>query len=124
MKPMEKELLNDLTSLKEALHADPRVQKLDDLEKKIAADPQVKELSKALDDYEKQYEDLLVYKKETDPEAIAAQKTLYAAKEKMDAYPLVKEYNEAYTVVRDLYMQIDDILFSPFRKKSLTWEAK
>lgn len=88
----------------------------------MAADPIVRELAKHLEALSGAYSDILAYKKESDPEAIEAQKALYAAKEKMDSYPLVVAYNAAYTEVRDLYMQIDDTLFAPFRKKSLLVE--
>ena len=42
----------------------------------------------------------------------------------LDSYPLAKEYGEAYIAVRDLYMQIDDILFGPYRKKTLSCNSK
>jgi len=121
---MGKELLLSLHSLKEALASDPRVQELDRLEAEINGDPLVKGLSEKLEALEKAYEDVLAYKKENDLVSIAAQKALYAAKEEMDANPLVARYNAAFVKVRDLYMEIDNILFSPFRKKSLAWEAQ
>lgn len=121
---MGKELLLSLGSLKEALSSDSRVRELDRLETEVNADTVVKKLSEKLEALEKAYEDVLAYKKENDPVAIAAQKALYAAKEEMDANPLVARYNAAFIKVRDLYMEIDNILFSPFRKKSLAWEVR
>lgn len=120
---MEKELADSLTSLRQALVSDPRLLRLNELEREVNADPTVRELSKKLDDLERQYEDVLAYRKPTDPEAISLQKSLYLAKETLDMNPVVKEYNEAYVVVRDLYMQIDDIIFGDFRKKSLNVEG-
>jgi cell fate (sporulation/competence/biofilm development) regulator YmcA (YheA/YmcA/DUF963 family) len=120
---MGKELLESLVSLKEALSSDPRVKRLDELEKSVSVDPIVKELSKRMNALEKSYEDVLAYKKASDLEAIQAQKALYEAKTKLDSYPLVEEYDSAYVLVRDLYMAVDDALFSAFRKRSLDWES-
>jgi cell fate (sporulation/competence/biofilm development) regulator YmcA (YheA/YmcA/DUF963 family) len=120
---MEKELLESLVSLKEALSSDPRVKRLDELEKSVSVDPIVKELSKRMNALEKSYEDVLAYEKPSDVEAVRAQKALYEAKERLDTYPLVKEYDSAYVAVRDLYMAVDDALFSAFRKRSLDWEG-
>lgn len=86
-------------------------------------DPVVLELSKKKDAAENAYSDCLSYHKETDPEAISLQKGLYLAKKTLDENPLVERYNAAYIVVRDLYLQIDDILYGPFRRKSLNPEA-
>lgn len=119
---MEKELLDSLGSLKEALHGDPRVRTLDELEAKVNASPEVRALSSKLSSLEKDYEDLLVYKKESDPEAREAQKKLYEAKKELDENPLVQSYNAAYVAVRDLYMAVDDVIYAPFRKKSFVLE--
>jgi cell fate (sporulation/competence/biofilm development) regulator YlbF (YheA/YmcA/DUF963 family) len=123
MKPMEKELLNALVELKSALDEDPRVKKLQALEQEMMANDVVIALAKKKDALERDYEDILSYRKETSPEAQAAQKALYEAKLALDQHPLVARYNAAYIPVRDLYMQIDDILYAPFRKKSLFEEA-
>jgi|LAHS01.1.fsa_nt_gb cell fate (sporulation/competence/biofilm development) regulator YlbF (YheA/YmcA/DUF963 family) len=116
---MEKEIEESLQSLAKALHYDPRVMHLNALEAQVMADPTVQLLSKKKDAAEEAYSLVLTYAKEDSPEAQEKQKQLYEAKKTLDANPLVAEYNAAYIVVRDLYMAIDDILFSPFRKKSL-----
>lgn len=116
---MEKELFDDLASLKEALKADPRLRALEEAERNLMASPEVIELSKKKDAAERDYEDCLSYHKESDPEALRLQKSLYQAKLTLDEHPLSKAYNVAYIPVRDLYMAIDDVLYSPFRKKSL-----
>ena len=116
---MEKELFDALEELREALHEDPRVKKLEALEKKVTEDPKVVVLAKEKEAAANTYQDLLSYHKETDPEALVLQKNLYLAKKKLDEEPLVAEYDEAYIVVRDLYMQIDDTLYKDFRKRSL-----
>jgi hypothetical protein len=116
---MEKELEESLLILANALKSDPRVVKLDQLEKRLMVDPAVLELSKHKDAAEQAYSLVLSYANEKSPEALAAQKQLYLAKKALDENPLVREYNAAYIVVRDLYMALDDILYAPFRKKSL-----
>lgn len=46
-------------------------------------------------------------------------KALHEAKTNIDNHPLVKDYTEAYIKVRDLYMIVDDIIFGPYRKKTI-----
>jgi hypothetical protein len=119
MKPMEKELVENLLSLKAAMKEDPRLQRLDSLERRISQDPKVIELAQKKDAAERAYADALSYRKLQDPEVLSLQKALYSAKLALDEDPLANEYNAAYIAVRDLYMAIDDILFKDFRKKSL-----
>ena len=45
-------------------------------------------------------------------EVINALKNLKEAKENLANHPLVKSYLSIYNEVRDLYMEVDDILFS------------
>jgi hypothetical protein len=116
---MEKELLDDLAQLGEALKNDPRIIALNQAEQALMANPEVLRLAEKKDAAERAYEDCLVYHKEKDPEALVLQKALYEAKLSLDEHPISKAYSAAYIPVRDLYMQIDDILYSPFRKKSL-----
>jgi hypothetical protein len=123
MKPVEKELLRSLTELREALKNDPRIQKLDSLEKRIAEDSFVVSLSKAKEAAENRYEDRLAFQKASSEECQCLQKELYLAKKALDENPLVREYNAAFTAVRDLYMAIDDILFRDYRKKAFFEEA-
>ena len=47
---------------------------------------------------------------------ISSLKELSAAKEELQNHPLVKSYLEVYSKVRDLYLEIDDILLSSFKK--------
>ena len=77
-----------------------------------------------LDDLEREYSSILSYKDKNSEEAIKVAKALHEAKAEMDSYPLAKEYTEAFIKVRDLYMEIDDIIFGPYRKKTLSSEAK
>ena len=82
------------------------------------------ELSQKKDRLEREYETVLSYAKEDSLETKAYEKALYEAKLALDSHPLVQEYNSLYVPIRDLYMQMDDILFGPFRSKTLSHEAK
>lgn len=121
---MEEEILKSITSLGDALKEDPRVKRLNSLEEKLYEDFTLIELVKKKDDIERDYESSLSYLSPSSEEAKIKQKALYEAKLALDSYPLVKEYNEAYIIVRDLYMQIDDIVFGKYRSKTLSSEAK
>jgi hypothetical protein len=119
IKLMEKELRADLEELRAALKSDPRVKKLDELEASLSQDAILIELVKKKNAAEDAYSSVLSYQKETDPEALSLQKSLYLAKKNLGGYPLVESYNEAFIAVRDLYMAIDDDLFGPYRNKVL-----
>jgi len=115
---MEEKTLKALEGLKEALASDSRVKKLDELEKKLALDPEVAALSKVKETAEKEYNDCLSHSSSSSSLGKSKQKTLYEAKLALDTHPLVKEYNAAFVAVRDLYMRIDDLLFHDFRHPS------
>ncbi len=121
---MQEDILKVIDELSVALKEDSRIKRLNELEEKLYEDPSLLELVKKKDALERDYEDTLSYSSYDSPEAITKQKALYEAKLELDSYPLVKEYNEIYVQVRDLYMQIDDIIFAPYRLKTLTSEAK
>ncbi len=121
---MQEDILKCVDELSLALKEDSRVIRLNSLEEKLYEDPALIELVKKKDDLERDYESTLSYSSKDSPEALKKQKALYEAKLELDSYPLVKEYNEAYIAVRDLYMHIDDIIFGPYRSKTLTSEAK
>ena len=121
---MDLALEKSLLELKSALVNDPRAKRLASLEKKLCEDPTLLELVKRKDDIERQYDLLLSYEKKDSEKAKAIEKQLYEAKMDMDLHPLAKEYNEVFIEIRDLYMHIDDIIFGPFRKKTLSSKAK
>ena len=106
---------NKLLELKEAIAADPRVKALEGLEKKLSQDEEVLSLSKAKDEAERKYNEVLRVFAAESSKAKEAQKALFAAKLALDEHPLVKEYNAAFVAVKDLYLMMDDILFSSFR---------
>lgn len=117
-------LSKSLEGLRSALEKDERIIRLNELEKKLYDDPSLLELVKKKDDLEREYNSVLSYKDRDSEEAMKIGKALHEAKMELDSYPLAKEYSEAYIVVRDLYMQIDDIIFGPYRKKTLSSKAK
>ena len=53
---------------------------------------------------------------EDNEETILALKEAQNAKEKLNNFPLVKEYLRVYSQVRDLYLEVDNILLSDYRK--------
>ena len=117
-------LSKSLESLKSAIESDPRVKRLSELEKKLYEDPSLMELVKKKDDLEREYSSTLSYREKNSEEAMKVAKALHEAKEVLDSYPLAKEYSEAFVEVRDIYMHIDDIIFGPYRKKTLNSDAK
>lgn len=121
---MEETVLKAINELSVALKEDPRVKELNSIEEKLYDDQTLIELVKKKNDLERDYESSLSYLSPDSEEAYLKQKALYEAKFELDSYPLVKKYNEAYIKVRDLYMNIDDIIFGPYRSKTLSSEAK
>jgi hypothetical protein len=112
---MEEKTERALVGLEAALKEDPRILQLNALEAKLQKDEDVHTLSLAKDAAESAYNDWIAHHDEAMAESKALQKKLYEAKLALDSNPLVQEYNAAYIVVRDLYMQIDDLLFHDFR---------
>lgn len=113
-----------LTELKEAIASDPRVKFLSEVEAKLYEDPALLELVKKKNDLEKEYGSLLSYEEREGEKAKQLEHALYEAKLELDNHPLAKEYSEAFIKVRDIYMQIDDIIFGPYRKKTLSTKVK
>lgn len=116
---MNEKAICSVESLKKAIDEDPRVLLLNELDQKISKNEEVKKLSTSLKEKEKEYSFFLTHYGAKNTKTIAMQHSLYEAKLVLDSHPLVKEYSSAYIAVRDLYMLIDDILFSPYRKKVL-----
>lgn len=112
---MEKVLSEALAELKKALKEDERALLCQKREEKMMEDEEVLLLIAEKDRCEREYEDLLSYAGEKEKKE--AEHRLYLAKKKLDEHPLVREYGESFIVLRDLYLAIDDVLFSPYRKK-------
>lgn len=110
--------MTSLTKLKEAINNDPRVLKLNELNKKLDNDDEVMKLAYKKDMASVSYEDALKHFGKDSKEASDAQKRLYEAKLNLDNNELVKEYNHAYKEVRELYNLINKELFSKFKDKT------
>ena len=111
---MEKDIYLKAENLKELLNKDPRIIKLNELEKKMNEDEEVMSLAYKKDMASVNYSDVLNHFKEKSKEAQKALKELHEAKLNLDNHPLVKEYMKAYKEVRELYEEINKILFANF----------
>ena len=100
--------------LKKSLSNDPRVIRLNELEKKMNDDEEVMALAYKKDMAAVNYSDILNHFKDDSKEATEALKVLHQAKLDLDNHPLVQEYLKAYKEVRELYEQINEILFANF----------
>lgn len=113
---MDEKIYNLASQLNDELNNDPRVIKLNELEKKLNDSFEVYTLSNKKDEALEEYNRLKeIY---SDDNELTKKALLNAkeAKEKLSNFPLVKEYLAQYAIVRDLYLEIDNILFSDFRK--------
>lgn len=116
---MNESILREVKLLKTAIDTDPRIKKLNELEAKMSKDESVIKLSKQLKEKEEIYNSNLQKYGNKNPLTTASWHELYLSKKDLDSLPIVQEYNLKFIEVRDLYMQIDDILFAPYRKKIL-----
>ena len=113
---MDEKIYHLANSLNEELSKDPRVVKLNELEKELNDSYDVYVLSKEKDEALENYERLKEVYPEDNEQVKEALLKLKTAKEKLNNFPLVKEYLVQYSIVRDLYLEIDNILFSDFKK--------
>ncbi len=111
---MEKDIYLKAENLKELLEKDPRIMKLNELEKKMDEDEEVMALAYKKDMAAVKYSDALNHYKKDSKEAEEALKKLHQAKLELDNHPLVKEYLRAFKQVRELYDEINEILFKSF----------
>ena len=116
---MENNLVVALDELKSALNNDSRVVAMKAAEQKLYEDPELIKLVLRKNDIEDEYQLMIKSHGENSEEAKATQKQLYEIKLALDTNPTAKAYNDAFIVVRDLTMYIDDILFGQFRRKSI-----
>ncbi len=113
---MDSKIYNLAKSLNEEINNDPRVIKLNELEKALNDSYDVYVLSNKKDEALEEYSRLKDICDEDSEELKASLLKLKEAKEKLNIFPLVKEYLAQYYLVRDLYLEVDNILFSEFRK--------
>ena len=109
---MEEKLYSLAYELKELLSHDERITLLDSLEKELNKNEEVMALAYQKDLAATNYSDALNHFSENSEEVKKAQATLFEKKKALDNHPLVSEYLNAYSKVRDLYFEMNDILFS------------
>ena len=108
---MQKDIYTLASELKELINRDERLIKLDKLEKELNQNEEVIALSYQKDVAISDYSDALNHFGENAPQTKEAQRALFLVKEKLDNHPLVREYLKAYAEIRDLYFEVNDILF-------------
>jgi cell fate (sporulation/competence/biofilm development) regulator YlbF (YheA/YmcA/DUF963 family) len=108
--------MNDIYSLsyelKDILSQDERVLLLNKLEEEMNTNEEVMKLAYQKDLAVSNYSGTLNHFDENSKEAKDAHHQMFLAKEALDNHPLVRKYLKAYQEVRDLYFEINDILFS------------
>ena len=108
---MTKDIYQIAYELKDSLLQDERVKRLNILEEKMNNDNEVMALAYQKDLAVSLYSDALNHFAENAKEVIEARKELHEKKLALDTHPLVREYLDAYKDVRDLYIQINSLLF-------------
>lgn len=105
--------------LKDLLDNDERIIRLNKLENELNNNEKVMALSYQKDLAVSSYSDALNHFANDSEEMKKYQHDLFLKKEALDNHPLVKSYLKAYSEVRDLYFQINEILFNDLslRKK-------
>ena len=112
---MTNSLVEKLTLLKKELESDPRVLKLNELDKKLNENEEVMKLAYKKDMASVEFDDALKHFGKNSKEAKEALKKLHDAKYALDVHPLVDEYQKAYKEVRLLYEHVSKELFGDFR---------
>jgi cell fate (sporulation/competence/biofilm development) regulator YlbF (YheA/YmcA/DUF963 family) len=98
--------------LKDLLDNDECIIRLNKLENELNNNEEVMALSYQKDLAVSAYSDALNHFANDSEEIKQYQHELFLKKEALDNHPLVKEYLKAYSEVRDLYFQINEILFN------------
>ena len=98
--------------LKDLLDNDERLIRLNKLENELNNNEEVMALSYQKDLAVSSYSDALNHFANNSEEMKKYQHELFLKKEALDNHPLVKNYLKAYSEVRDLYFQINEILFN------------
>ena len=121
---MSNDVFIKASELKEKLNNDPRVVLLNQLEQEMNDSEEVMALAYQKDMASVAYSDILNHYSEDSEEAKSALKKLHEAKLKLDSHPLVKQYLKAYSDVRDLYNEINMVIFSDFSANLCPKEKK
>ena len=119
---MNIELLTKIETLKKALANDARVKALNNANANLEASKEVFLLSEKFYEAQANYGDAVAAYPSASEEVLLSQQALHLAKKELDEHPLVRAYYEAYIPVRDLYWEIDETLFAPFRSVHVSCE--
>ena len=101
-------LSNELSDL---LKNDERILLLNKLEKEMNENEEVMALAYQKDVAVSNYSDALNHYANDSEEIKKYRHELFVRKEALDNHPIVKDYLNAYSKVRDLYFEINEILF-------------
>ena len=99
---MAKDIYTLAYELKELLESDQRIKDLNEKEEVMKNSDEVKAL------VNKKEQAISLYSVSSE----RGQKALHQSKLELDNHPLVRAYLDAYSKVRDLYFEMNDILFS------------
>ena len=99
------------SELKDLLNNDERIIRLNELEKILTNNEEVMALTYQKDLAVSNYSDALNHYANNSEEIKKYRHELFIKKEALDNHPIVKDYLNAYSEVRDLYFQINEILF-------------
>ena len=113
---MNEEILKLTYQLKDALNKDSRIVNLNQIEVAMNENEEVMSLSYKKDVALDKYNEMLKYFSDTSEEVIKARKELAKNKKELESHPLVREYLKAYQMVRMLYEEINNTLFSYINK--------
>ena len=114
---MSKDIYNLAYELKELLASDERIILLNSLEEKMNNSDEVIALAYQKDMACLKYSDALNHFSKDSDEIKAIQKELHEKKLALDTNEVVRNYLKAYSAVRDLYIEMNDILFSGLNTK-------
>ena len=108
---MANDIYHLASELKEMLDNDERIILLNKLEKELNNNEEVMALSYQKDVAVSSYSDALNHYANDSEEIKKYRHELFIKKEALDNHPIVKDYLNAYSKVRDLYFEINEILF-------------
>ena len=108
---MDEHLYQSIYQLKELLNSDPRIVSLNKIEKEMMENEEVMILTYKKDEAADKLSEVLRHFKDDSSEAQQARIKLMEAKEKLYSHPVVKAYNKAYAEVRELYRELNKVLF-------------
>ncbi len=114
---MAKDIYETAYELKDLLAQDERIIRLNELEQKMDNDNEVIALAYQKDVAVSNYSDALNHFSEDSEEVKKAQHEMYLKKLALDTHSLVRQYLDAYKEVRDLYIQMNALLFEGLNLK-------